>query len=87
MFEWYNLNQIYFEELQLSFGDDPFQGSNLKVSPFLGTRNSTSFNLKQFAAILTPGLAQPPSSEIHIANAKGVMYLTKSSLIYFIPLL
>jgi len=26
------------------------------------TRNSTSFNLKLFAANLTPGLAQPPSS-------------------------
>lgn len=51
------------------------------------TRNSTSFNLKLFTANLTPGLAQPPSSEIHIANANRDMYLTKSALIYFIPFL
>jgi len=34
--------------------------------------NSTSSIVKQFVAILTPGLFQVPSSIIHIANAKGV---------------
>jgi hypothetical protein len=50
------------------------------------TNNSFSAKEKEFVAILTPGLAQPPSSEIQIAKLKGVINSSIIGFITFLPL-
>jgi hypothetical protein len=50
------------------------------------TNNSISGKEKEFVAILTPGLAQPPSSEIQIAKHKGVINFSIIGFITFLPL-
>ncbi|GAA5133795.1 hypothetical protein GCM10023339_69880 [Alloalcanivorax gelatiniphagus] len=47
--------------------------SNLNFLLSILTSNSNSIEVKQFVAILTPGLAQHPSSEIQIAKDNGVI--------------
>ncbi len=43
-----------------------------------GDKGRGTERLKLFVAILTPGLAQPPSSIINTANANGVIYFSIS---------
>jgi len=52
------------------------------------TNNSISGKEKEFVAILTPGLAQPPSAapEIQIAKHKGVINSSIIGFITFLPL-